>query len=68
MSRLRTDFYNDPPVKGDKTIADKDAATLDFVGIADTRQSNHFSWLATPSFWHTGCIIRAAMGCVRRLG
>ena len=50
MSRLRTDFYNDSPVEGDAAIADKDALALNFVGSADTRSSNHFSGLATPSF------------------
>ena len=50
MSRLRTDFYNDRPVEGDEAIADKDALTLDFVDVADTCQSVHFSRLARPSF------------------
>src|SRR5258708_2874165 len=50
MCRSRTDFYNDPSVKGDEAIADKDALALDFVGIAVTRLPNHFSGFATPSF------------------
>ena len=50
MCRLRTDFYNDSPVEGDAAFADKDARTLDFVGNADARSSNHFSGLATPPF------------------
>jgi BON domain len=50
MSRLRTDFYNDLPVEGDATIADKDGLALDFVGNADTRTPNSISGLATPSF------------------
>jgi|SRR4051794_6307037 hypothetical protein len=39
MSRLRTDFYNDLPVEGDDTIADKDALALEFVGNADNWSS-----------------------------
>jgi BON domain len=58
MSRLRTDFYNDPPVEGDAGIADKDGLALDFVGNADTRTSNNFSGLAAPSFG-----IRVAESC-----
>ena len=58
MSRLRTDFYNDSPVEGDAAYADKDARTIDFVGNADARSSNHFSGLATPSFG-----IRVAESC-----
>ncbi len=50
MSRLRTHFYNDPPVEDDVAIADKDGLALDFVGLADTRPSDYFSGLATPSF------------------
>lgn len=58
MSRLRTDFYNDLPVEGDAEIADKDGLALDFVGNADTRPSNDFSGLATPSIG-----IRVAESC-----
>jgi hypothetical protein len=36
MSRLLSDFYNDSPVEGEQTIADKNALALDFVGFADT--------------------------------
>src|SRR6266478_3428234 len=50
MSRLRTDFYNDPAVAADAATADKDGLALDFVGVADTRLPNDFSGFASPSF------------------
>ena len=67
MSRLRTDFYKDLPVEGDRTIADKDALALDFLGNAGTRPPDHFSGLATPSF---GIRVAetAVTGCTRRHG
>jgi hypothetical protein len=65
MSRLRTDFYNDPPLEGDVAIADKDGLALDFVGIADSRPLVHFSGLAT-FLWHTGCGIPPWRAAFRR--
>src|SRR4051812_16277292 len=43
MSRLRTVFYNDPPLEGDVATTDKDGLARDFVGAADTRSLDHFS-------------------------
>ena len=57
MSRLRTDFYNDLPVEGDATIADKHGLALESVGNADVWPPDHVFRACQTFLWHTGCRI-----------
>jgi hypothetical protein len=67
MSRLRTDFYNDPAVAADAATADKDALARDFVGMADTRLPDNFSGLTSRPLAY-GLQNHAVAGCFRRQG
>ena len=67
MSRLRTNFYNDPAVAADAATADKDALARDFVGIADTRRPDNFSGLTSRPL-ACGLQNHAVTGCSRRQG